>query len=95
MCQSWATIFPPAAWTASVVSFQPSTWLSFQSPGAFGQPSWPGWVHSVPGDSSFPYLLVVGVAAGCIFAAVSWYLLELPLQRFKGGPRRPARFPLL
>jgi peptidoglycan/LPS O-acetylase OafA/YrhL len=61
---------------------------SIASLGGLGQPSWPGWVHTPPGDSSFPYLLTVGVVAGCLFAAVSWYLLEQPLQRFKGGIRR-------
>ena len=64
---------------------------SVASLGAFGSPTWPGWVHTVPGDSSFPYLLAVGVIGGCVFAAVSWYLLELPLQRFKGGLRRSSR----
>jgi peptidoglycan/LPS O-acetylase OafA/YrhL len=46
-------------------------------------------VHTPLGDSSFPYLLVVGLGTGVVFAAVSWYLLEEPLQRFKGGLRRP------
>jgi hypothetical protein len=39
MCQSWQTMRPPAAWTASVTGFQPSTWASVQMPGALGQPS--------------------------------------------------------
>lgn len=61
---------------------------SIASDGTFGKPVWPGWVHTLPGNSSFPYLLVVGLATGALFAAVSWYLLEQPLQRFKGGFRR-------
>lgn len=60
---------------------------SIANPGSLGQPSWPGWVHSLPGDSSFAYVLLVGVGVGTLFAAASWYLLELPLQRFKGGLR--------
>ena len=64
-------------------------WLkrSIASLGGLGQPAWPGWVHTPPGDSSFWYLVVVGVGAGVLFAAVSWYLLEEPLQRFKDGLR--------
>ena len=53
----------------------------------FGGPTWSGWVHSPPGDSSFWFLLAVGVGVGMVFAAASWYLLEEPLQRFK-DPRR-------
>jgi hypothetical protein len=33
MCHSWMTISPPWAWTASVVSFHPSTCSSLQIPG--------------------------------------------------------------
>ena len=62
---------------------------SIASPAGPGKPGWPGWVHTPLGDSSFPYLLVVGLGTGVVFAAVSWYLLEEPLQRFKGGLRRP------
>ncbi len=39
MCHSCATMRPPAAWTASVTGFQPSTCASVHSPGADGQPS--------------------------------------------------------
>lgn len=57
----------------------------------FGQTGWPGWFRTVPGDSSFWLLLAVGLGVGLLFAAVSWYLLEQPLQRFKDlvGPVRP------
>ena len=70
---------------------------SIASFGMLGDQQWPGWVHTPPGDSNFAYLLAVGLVAGCVFAAVSWYLLEQPLQRFKGGlrsqPRRGALGP--
>ncbi|MCB0971037.1 MAG: acyltransferase [Acidimicrobiales bacterium] len=53
----------------------------------FGAPTWPGWVHTPPGDSNVWLLLAVGLGVGLVFAAASWYLLEQPLQRFK-DPRR-------
>lgn len=58
-----------------------------------GGSTWPGWVHTPPGDSSMLYLLLVGLGVGLAFAAASWYLLEQPLQRFKSraGWRRPTR----
>ncbi len=59
-------------------------------PATLTQPGWPGWVHTPIGDSNFAYLLIVGLVSGALFAAVSWYLLEQPLQRFKGGFRRTA-----
>jgi len=61
------------------------------NPGSLGQPGWPGWVRTAPYDSSFWYLLVVAVGCGVLFAAASWYLLEEPLQRFKGGVRGALR----
>ncbi len=69
----------------------------------FGQTGWDGWVRTPPGNSSFAWLLAVGLGAGLLFAATSWYLLEQPLQRFKDlasgrlggrgalGSRRPRR----
>jgi peptidoglycan/LPS O-acetylase OafA/YrhL len=57
---------------------------SIASTDAFGQERWPGWVHTRPGDSSFWYLVAVGMGVGLLFAAVSWYLLEQPLARYKG-----------
>ncbi|MCU1371721.1 MAG: acyltransferase [Ilumatobacteraceae bacterium] len=88
--RAWS--WKPVVWLGTVsygIYLWHLDWMkrSITSLGAFGSPSWPGWVHSVPGDSSFPYLVVVGVGVGTVFAAVSWYLLELPLQRFKGGLR--------
>jgi peptidoglycan/LPS O-acetylase OafA/YrhL len=57
---------------------------------------WRGWVSSPPGDANLVFLLAVGVGVGLLFAGASWYLLEEPLQRFKGlvggtgGRARPA-----
>jgi peptidoglycan/LPS O-acetylase OafA/YrhL len=84
----------PVVWVGAVsygIYLWHFDWMkrSIASVGALGQPSWPGWVRTPLGDSNFAYLLVVGLAAGSLFAAVSWYLLEEPLQRFKGGLRRP------
>jgi peptidoglycan/LPS O-acetylase OafA/YrhL len=42
-------------------------------------------VHTAPGDSNFWYLLAVGMGVGLLFAAISWYLLEKPLARYKGA----------
>ena len=88
-------------WARQAWSWTPFVWLGTVSYGIYlwhfdwmkraianpGYPGWSGWVHTAPGDSSFPYLLAVGVGVGTLFAAVSWYLLEEPLQRFKGGIR--------
>jgi len=54
--------------------------------GGAGHPpgtAWPGWVHSVPGNTNFWVLLAGGLGLGLLFAAVSWELLEKPLQRWK------------
>lgn len=58
-------------------------WMKRSIQGSNGLASWPGWVRTPPGDSSFVWLLAVGLGAGLLFAAVSWYLLEQPLQRYK------------
>lgn len=50
----------------------------------FGVTSWPGWVRTPPGDSSFWWLVAVGMGVGLVFAAASWYLIEQPMQRWKG-----------
>ena len=81
---------PPVVWLGTVsygIYLWHFDWMkrSIASFGAFGQERWPGWVHTVPGNSNFWYLAAVGVLAGCLFAAVSWYLLEQPLQRYKGA----------
>lgn len=58
-------------------------WMKRAVAGSNGLASWPGWVHTPPGDSSFAWLLAVGLGVGLVFAAASWYLLEQPLQRYK------------
>lgn len=44
---------------------------------------WPGWVHTPPLDTNVWALLAAGLGVGLLFAAVSWYLIEKPLQRLK------------
>jgi peptidoglycan/LPS O-acetylase OafA/YrhL len=89
--RAWS--WKPLVWVGAVsygIYLWHFDWMkrSIASAGGLGQPSWPGWVHTPLGDSSFAYLLLVGLGTGVLFAAVSWYLLEEPLQRFKGGLRR-------
>jgi peptidoglycan/LPS O-acetylase OafA/YrhL len=48
-----------------------------------GAMRWPGWVHSRPLDTNVFLLLAAGMGLGLLFAAISWYGLERPLQRFK------------
>ena len=38
---------------------------------------------ALAGDASLPYLLAVGFGLGLGCAALSWHLLEQPLQRWK------------
>lgn len=88
--RAWS--WKPIVWVGTVsygIYLWHFDWMkrSIASFGAFGQERWPGWVHTPPGDSSFVYLVGVGLLAGGLFAAVSWYFLEQPMQRFKGGPR--------
>ena len=45
---------------------------------------WSGWIHTATGDKAFVLYLLVGFGFGFGFAALSWYLLERPTQRFKG-----------
>lgn len=53
-------------------------------PDAQGTVGWHGWRSTPFGDTNFWYLLTVGLGLGLVSAAVSWYLLEQPLQRLKG-----------
>jgi peptidoglycan/LPS O-acetylase OafA/YrhL len=85
----------PLAWVGTV-SYGLYLWhfdwmkRSISRTDPFGQTGWAGWVRTPPGDSSFLLLLAVGLGVGLVFAAVSWYLLEEPLQRFKDlVDRRP------
>ncbi len=60
-----------------------------RSGGFAGQDGWAGWFPSGTAPSFLP-LLGIGVGAGLVAAALSWYVLEQPFQRFKGvvGGRR-------
>jgi len=44
---------------------------------------WPGWAHSPSGNTSVWIVLAAGLGLGLLFAALSWELLEKPLQRWK------------
>ena len=44
---------------------------------------WRGWVHTPAFDTSVWPLLAAGLGLGLLFSALSWELLEKPLQRFK------------
>ena len=52
--------------------------------GYTGAVIWPGWAHTAGGNTNLLLLLTVGIGVGSLFAAASWYLLEKPLERFKG-----------
>jgi peptidoglycan/LPS O-acetylase OafA/YrhL len=51
--------------------------------GFTGEVIWPGWIHAADGRAPFVTLLAIGLGAGCLFAALSWTLLERPIERFK------------
>ena len=51
--------------------------------GYTGAVIWPGWSHSLAGNANLLLLLGVGLSVGCLFAAVSWYLVEQPAERLK------------
>ena len=65
---------------------------------AVSAPGRPGWDPALAGEAPFAYVLAVGVVLGLGCAALSWHLLERPLQRWKdlgrarpgalGGPNR-------
>jgi peptidoglycan/LPS O-acetylase OafA/YrhL len=82
----------PLAWVGTV-SYGLYLWhfdwmkRSISAFDGFGGLRWRGWFATVPGDSDLWLLLGVGMGVGLLFAALSWYLLEQPLQRFKGAVR--------
>lgn len=50
--------------------------------------SWSGWISARPGDAPLLWLVAVGLGLGLVWAALSWHLLERPLQRFRDLVRR-------
>ena len=52
---------------------------------------WKGWLPYSFGSARFSVLLGATLAAGLGAAALSWYLVEKPLQRFKGAVDSVAR----
>lgn len=53
-----------------------------------GAQLWPGWGDLPGGSLGFWYLLAIGLGVGCLAAALSWSLMEEPLQRFRNLLRR-------
>jgi peptidoglycan/LPS O-acetylase OafA/YrhL len=80
----------PVVWMGSV-SYGLYLWHLDWMERSVGSLFWPGWVGTPAGASNLAWLLVVGIGIGLISAAASWYLVEEPLQRFRGalgrGPR--------
>ncbi len=77
-----------------VWSWQPIVWLGTVSYGiylwhfdwmkaAVSTPLRPGWDSALAGNANLMYLMAVGFGLGIGCAALSWYLLEKPLGRFK------------
>lgn len=48
-----------------------------------GTTLWRGWGHSPQGNTNVVALLAAGLGLGLLFAALSWELVEKPLQRWK------------
>ena len=89
-------VFGPAAGGTArrLWSARPLVWVGAVSYGwylwhfdwmkrAVSTPARVGWDAALAGDASFPYVLAVGVGLGLGCAALSWHLLERPLQRWK------------
>ncbi|MEZ5178402.1 MAG: acyltransferase [Acidimicrobiales bacterium] len=104
-------VFGPATggWARRAWSARPLVWVGTVSYGwylwhfdwmkrAVSAPGRPGWDPALAGEAPFVYVLAVGVVLGLGCAALSWHLLERPLQRWKdlgrarpgalGGPNR-------
>jgi peptidoglycan/LPS O-acetylase OafA/YrhL len=65
-------------------------WMKLVIPntnGFTGEVVWRGWLHAADGRAPLLVLLAVGLGAGCLFAAMSWSLLEHPLERLKSVVR--------
>jgi peptidoglycan/LPS O-acetylase OafA/YrhL len=78
----------PVAWVGSV-SYGLYLWhfdwikrVSSRSDG-LGRPLWRGWAGTPQFDTNVFVLLAVGLGVGLLFAALSWELVERPLQRLK------------
>jgi peptidoglycan/LPS O-acetylase OafA/YrhL len=56
--------------------------------GITGEQLWPGWGELPGGTLGFWYILAIGLGIGCVAAALSWSLLEQPLQRHRDLVRR-------
>jgi peptidoglycan/LPS O-acetylase OafA/YrhL len=72
----------PLVWVGAV-SYGWYLWHFDWMKRAVSTPDRPGWEPALAGDASFLYLLAVGVGLGLGCAALSWHLLEQPLQRWK------------
>ena len=72
----------PLVWLGSV-SYGLYLWHFDWMKRAVSVPTRAGWEPALAGDASLAYLLAVGFGMGLTCAALSWYLLERPLQRWK------------
>lgn len=84
----WA--WRPVVWVGSV-SYGLYLWHLDWMERSVGGLGWPGWVSTPAGDANLAWLLAVGLGVGLASAAVSWYLVEEPLQRFRGAIGRRSR----
>ncbi|CAN5742479.1 trehalose corynomycolate mycolyl acetyltransferase TmaT [soil metagenome] len=74
--------WPPLVWVGTV-SYGLYLWHLDWMQRAVGSEDRPGWVTTPMGDSNLLWVLGVGLGVGLLSAAVSWYLVEEPLQRWK------------
>ena len=72
----------PLVWVGAV-SYGWYLWHFDWMKQAVSAPGRTGWEPALAGDASLLYLLAVGVGLGLGCAALSWHLLEQPLQRWK------------
>ncbi len=85
----WVLRSRPVAWVG-MISYGLYLWhfdwmkrVVERTNGFTGEVIWPGWLQTPAGDTNLVVLLLVGLGVGSVFAAVSWYLLERPAERFK------------